>query len=45
VRQVVIENPILNSAFAELNRHWKFGEEGITSEVVESRRIRKVGVY
>jgi type III restriction enzyme len=39
VRQVVIENPILNSAFAEPNRHWKFGEQGITNEIVESRRV------
>ena len=35
---VVIENPILNSPFDEPGRHFKFGEEGITSEVVEGRR-------
>jgi type III restriction enzyme len=31
---VVIENPILNSPFDEPRRHFRFGEEGITSEVV-----------
>lgn len=36
---VVIENPILNSAFAEPTRHFKFAEDGITDEIVESRRI------
>jgi type III restriction enzyme len=36
--QVVIENPILNSPYEEPTRHWKFGEEGITNEVVEERR-------
>jgi len=39
VKQVVIENPVLNSAFAEPERHWKFGDEGITDEIVEARRI------
>jgi type III restriction enzyme len=36
--QVVIENPILNSPFQEPTRHFRFGEEGITNETVESRR-------
>jgi type III restriction enzyme len=36
---VVIDNPILNSPFAEPGRHFRFGEEGITSEVVEKRRV------
>ena len=36
--QVVIENPILNSAFAEPSRHFRFTEEGITNEIVEKRR-------
>jgi type III restriction enzyme len=35
---VLIENPILNSPIAEPNRHFAFGDEGITSEVVEERR-------
>lgn len=39
MKQVVIENPILNSPFLEPNRHFKFTDEGITNEVVESRRI------
>jgi type III restriction enzyme len=39
LKQVVIENPILNSPFADPERHWKFTDEGITDEIVESRRI------
>lgn len=37
--QVVIENPILNSPFREPTRHFKFDDDGITNEIVESRRI------
>jgi len=33
-----IENPILNSPFAEPVRHFRFGEDGITDEIVEVRR-------
>src|SRR4051794_33835060 len=36
--QVVIENPIINSPFAEPNRHFRFSDEGITNEVIEGRR-------
>lgn len=36
--QTVIENPILNSPFDEPGRHFRFGDEGITDEVVEKRR-------
>ena len=35
---VVIENPILNSPFAEPTRHFRFDEDGITDEIVEGRR-------
>jgi type III restriction enzyme len=35
---VVIENPILKSPFTEPRRHFRFAEEGITNEIVESRR-------
>jgi type III restriction enzyme len=35
----VIENPVLNSPFKEPTRHFRFSEEGITSEVVDSRRV------
>jgi type III restriction enzyme len=38
VADVVIDNPILNSPFGEPARHFRFGEAGITSEVVEERR-------
>jgi len=34
----IIENPILNSPYKEPTRHFRFSEEGITSEVVEDRR-------
>ncbi len=39
MKQVVIENPVLNSAFTEPRRHYRFTDEGITDEIVESRRI------
>jgi len=38
-RQVVIENPILNSPYEEPTRHFSFSDEGITNEIVEARRI------
>src|SRR5713226_894904 len=37
--QVVIENPILNSAYDEPRRHFRFTDEGITDEIAEGRRI------
>jgi type III restriction enzyme len=36
--QVVIENPVINSPFLEPQRHYKFCDEGITNEIVPSRR-------
>jgi len=36
---VVIENPILNSAFQEPTRHFRFSDEGITDEIAEARRV------
>lgn len=39
MRQVVIENPIINSPFAEPTRHFRFDEGGITNELVEARRV------
>lgn len=39
MKQVVIENPILNSPYQEPSRHFKFDDEGITNEITESRRI------
>jgi len=39
MKQVVIENPILNSPFSEPRRHFRFTDEGITNEIVEERRI------
>jgi type III restriction enzyme len=39
MKQVVIENPVINSPFEEPRRHFRFTEEGITDEKIESRRI------
>jgi type III restriction enzyme len=38
VKQVVIENPIINSPFEPPRRHYRFDEDGITDEIVEARR-------
>ena len=38
MREAVIENPVINSAFLEPGRHFKFDDDGITDEVAESRR-------
>ncbi|MDO8588668.1 MAG: DEAD/DEAH box helicase family protein [Armatimonadota bacterium] len=38
-KQVVIENPVINSPFEEPRRHYRFSEDGITDEIVESRRV------
>lgn len=38
MKQVVIENPVINSPFQEPGRHFKFTDEGITNEVIEGRR-------
>ncbi len=35
---VAIENPILNAAFREPTRHFKFDDDGITDEVIDERR-------
>ena len=39
MKQVVIENPIINSAFSEPKQHFRFDDEGITSDIIEARRI------
>jgi type III restriction enzyme len=38
LKQVVIENPIINSPYKAPTRHFKFTEEGITNEIIEERR-------
>jgi len=35
---VVIENPVINSPYVEPTRHFRFGDEGITDEIVDGRR-------
>jgi type III restriction enzyme len=39
MKQVVIENPVINSPFVEPSRHFKFSEDGITDEIFEARRV------
>jgi type III restriction enzyme len=39
MKQVVIENPIINSPYSEAQRHFKFSDEGITDDVENKRRI------
>lgn len=46
--QVVIENPVINSPFAEPQRHFRFSDEGITNEIVNTRcfaqlEVRQIG--
>ena len=36
--QVVIENPVINSPFAEPARHYFFGDSGITDKIIPTRR-------
>ncbi|MDE3100512.1 MAG: hypothetical protein KGJ88_13670 [Verrucomicrobiota bacterium] len=38
MKQIIIENPVINSPFEESARHFRFSDEGITSEIVEARR-------
>jgi type III restriction enzyme len=38
VKQVVIENPVINSPFEEPKRHFRFTDEGITNEIIGVRR-------
>jgi type III restriction enzyme len=35
----VIDDPIINSPFEEPRRHYRFGDAGITNEIVEDRRV------
>jgi type III restriction enzyme len=39
MRQVVIQNPTINSPFEEPRRHFFFDDEGITNRIVERRRV------
>ena len=39
MKQVVIENPVINSPYDEPSRHFRFTDDGITNEIVEGRRI------
>lgn len=39
MRQIAIENPVLNSPFNEPKRHFKFTDDGITDEIIDRHRI------
>jgi type III restriction enzyme len=39
MKQVIIENPVINSPFSEPTRHFRFTDEGITNEIESGRRI------
>lgn len=39
MKQVIIENPIINSPFSEPTQHFRFTDEGITNEIVEEHRV------
>ena len=39
MRQVVIENPVINSPYLEPSRQFRFTDEGITDEIINGRRI------
>lgn len=39
MKQVVIENPVINSPYFEPTQHFKFTDDGISDEIVEARRI------
>lgn len=39
MKQVVIENPVINSPFDEPKRHFRFTDEGITNVIVPGRRV------
>jgi len=41
MKQVVTENPVINSPFDEPKCDCRFSDEGITSRIVESRRERE----
>src|SRR3989338_4742578 len=38
MKQVIIENPIINSPFEEPTKHFRFNDDGITDEIIEARR-------
>ncbi len=37
-----MENPVINSPFAEPLRHFGFDDDGITNEIVPSRQIARL---
>jgi type III restriction enzyme len=39
LRDVVIEDPVINSPFGAPERHFRFDDEGITSEIAGGRRV------
>lgn len=37
--QVIIDNPVINSPFAEPERHFCFTDDGITAEIVTKDQV------
>ena len=37
-KQVVIQNPVINSPFEEPRRHFRFDDDGITDDIANGRR-------
>ena len=35
----IIENPVINSPYEDPRRHFRFGDDGITNEIIEGRRV------
>ncbi|WP_062515686.1 BPTD_3080 family restriction endonuclease [Halobacillus sp. KGW1] len=38
MEKVIIENPVINSPYLEPNEHFHFDEDGITNEIIHTRR-------
>ena len=45
MKQVVIENPVINSPFDEPQRHFRFTDEGIANEIVPERRVSSYFIH
>jgi hypothetical protein len=44
VKQVIIENPVINSPYKEPCRHFRFSEETIADEIIEVKGEKKKGI-
>lgn len=44
MKQVIIENPVINSPYKEPCRHFRFSEETIADEIIEVKGEKKKGI-